>query len=152
MDKNKPHLNWKLFLESSQLPLGPIVGSSIKNRPSMRVDPNNPDPDIERELDPEELALMLRKVNSENPATGMQKDDRDFINPNSKIKLKFSNASDFESADTWDIKDDERIRKAIEDFNKIKGNLPTLDVKKLEELILKEIRNILNERNKANIH
>ena len=68
------------------------------------------------------------------------------------LNLKFTNTTDFEAADTWDIKDDERIRKAIEDFNKVKGNLPTLDLKKLEELIRQELKNILHEKKKANIH
>lgn len=152
MDNNKPHRNWKLFLEGDQLPLEPLQGAPIKNRPSMRIDPDDTDPDHERELNADELAMLLQKTNSENPATGMKKTDRDYNNPNKNLLLKIGNMTDFEAAETWDIKDDERIRKAIEDFKKVKGNLPTLDLKKLEELILKEIRNILNERKNSDIY
>lgn len=138
MNKNKPHLNWKLFLEAAQLPLGPITGSPIKARPSMRVDPNNPDPDIERDLDPEELALMLRKANSENPATGMKKDDRDFKSPTSDVKISF--AKD---------KDDEKAKSRIKSFWDVAQYTDTIDLKKLEEMILEELRKIIDE---ANIH
>ena len=153
MDKYKLHKGWRLFLENSQLGLDPVQGARIQNRPSMRVDPEDPDPDSERDLDADELAMLLQKANSENPATGMRQVDSDFKHPNQDIiNMKFTKMTDFEAADTWDIKDDERINKAIADFNKVKGNLPTLDLKQLQELIVKEVRNILNERKKTNLH
>ena len=150
MDKSKPHRNWKLFLENQQLPLGPLKGAPIKARPSMRVDPDKPDPDHERKLDPEELALMLQRANDENPARYQQQSDSDFFgSPTSDtvrdLNLKIGNVTDFEAADTWDIKDDEKIRKAMKDFKKLKANLPTLDLKKLEEMIREELIRLINE-------
>ena len=107
----------------------------------MRIDPNNPDPDIERELDPEELALMLQKVNSENPATGMKKDDRDFKSPTSKVKISFAN--DAKST----FKDDKEARSRIKSFWDVAQYTDTIDLKKLEEMILEELRKIINEAN-----
>ena len=146
MNKNKPHLNWKLFLEAAQLPLGPITGSPIKARPSMRVDPNNPDPDVERDLDPEELALMLQKANSENPATGMKKDDRDFKSPTSDVMISFAN--DAKSTFKND-KEDKKAKDRIQSFWDVAQYTDTIDLKKLEEMILEELRKIIDE---ANIH
>ena len=154
MDNNKPHRNWKLFLENSQLPLGPLKGAPIKNRPSMRVDPDDPNPNFEKELDPDQLAMMLARANSDNPATGMKASDRDFHSPSfaDDIKLNIGNVSSFEGAKTWDVEADKKVREKEEAWKKVLARLDTLDLKELEEIVLQEIRNILNEKNKANIH
>ena len=144
MDKNKPHLNWNLFLEASQLPLDPVVGSPIKARPSMRIDPKDPDPDTERDLDPEELALMLQKANSENPATGMEKDDRDFKSPTSDVMISF--ASDAKNTFKSD-KEDKKAKSRIKSFWDVAQYTDTIDLKKLEEMILEELRKVLDEAN-----
>ena len=146
MDNNKPHRSWKLFLENNQLPLDPIQGAPIKARPSMRVDPDDPDPDYEKDLSADELAMLLQKANSENPATGMKKDDRDFKSPTSDVKISFAN--DAKSTFKGD-KEDKKAKSRIKSFWDVAQYTDTIDLKKLEEMILEELRKIIDE---AKIH
>ena len=148
----KAHYKWIRFINESQKPLFPPKNKPFGPMPTVRIDPENSHPDDEHDVPEAEAEMLFKKLNSKTPAGGMKKSDRDFEHPNQNLDIKFSDITNFEAADTWDIKDDERIKKAIDDFNKVKGNLPTLDLKKLQELIVKEVRVILDERKKANIH
>ena len=142
MDKYKLHKNWNLYLENSQLGLDPVRGASIKARPSMRIDPKDPDPDFERDLDPEELALLLQKANSENPATGMEKDDRDFKSPTSDLRISFAND---EKSTFKNDKEDKKAKSRIKSFWDVAQYTDTIDLKKLEEMIREELIKLISE-------
>ena len=148
MNKNKPHKNWNLFLENAQtqLPLGPPTGSAIKPRPSVRIDPVDPDPDIEREVGAEELALLLQKTNSKNPAIYQQASDRDFNSPMAdfKISLKTDSEQSFAN-DTVNDEEDKKAKDRIQSFWDVAQYTDTIDLKNLEEMIREELIKILNE-------
>jgi len=147
MNKNKPHKNWKLFLESSQLPLGPLKGAPIKARPSMRVDPKDPDPDHEQDLSPTELGAMFQTMNSKSPGTGMQKVDSDFnMHPNEKLKISLKTDSEQSFANSAEKdKEDKKAKDRIQSFWDVAQYTDTIDLRNLEEMIREELIRLLNE-------